>query len=163
MKTIFIARHAKSSWDDSSLPDVVRPLNPRGKKACKAMGSHLFKLRELPDLIISSPATRAYHTALELASGMGYRARNIEVDPAIYYDGEHGVTEALRCMDDEHDSVCIVGHEPICSDVIYRLCGEMTGKFATGSVYKISMDIDSWQAIEDGRGRKVYFISPKQL
>jgi len=29
-KTLYIARHAKSSWDDMSLSDFERPLNARG-------------------------------------------------------------------------------------------------------------------------------------
>jgi phosphohistidine phosphatase len=30
MKTLFLVRHAKSSWDDMALPDKDRPLNDRG-------------------------------------------------------------------------------------------------------------------------------------
>ena len=32
MKTLFLVRHAKSSWDDTALPDKDRPLNDRGKR-----------------------------------------------------------------------------------------------------------------------------------
>ena len=31
MKTLFLIRHAKSSWDDTALPDKDRPLNDRGE------------------------------------------------------------------------------------------------------------------------------------
>ena len=30
MKTLFLIRHAKSSWDDTALPDKDRPLGDRG-------------------------------------------------------------------------------------------------------------------------------------
>jgi len=32
MKTLYIIRHAKSSWDDINLDDFDRSLNKRGKK-----------------------------------------------------------------------------------------------------------------------------------
>ena len=32
MKTIILARHAKSSWKDPGLDDFDRPLNKRGKR-----------------------------------------------------------------------------------------------------------------------------------
>ena len=37
MKTIFLLRHAKSSWDDVRLDDFDRPLSSRGIKSCKKM------------------------------------------------------------------------------------------------------------------------------
>ena len=36
MKTLYILRHAKSDWGDSSLKDFDRPLNERGRKAAPA-------------------------------------------------------------------------------------------------------------------------------
>ena len=38
MKTIYLLRHAKSSWDDDSLSDFVRPLNERGLRTAPFMG-----------------------------------------------------------------------------------------------------------------------------
>jgi phosphohistidine phosphatase len=127
------------------------------------MGKHLASLHERPDLIISSPATRAYHTALNIADILGYRAKDIAVDPAIYYSGEPGVLNALRKVDDKHRSVFIFGHEPTCSEVIYHLCGQMTRKFATCSVFKIELDLKHWTEIGQKQGKKVFFISPKEI
>jgi phosphohistidine phosphatase len=38
MKTLFLIRHAKSSWDDTALPDKDRPLDDRGKRDAPKMG-----------------------------------------------------------------------------------------------------------------------------
>src|SRR5205823_3269897 len=62
MKTLLLLRHAKSSWDDSSLRDFDRPLAPRGKRDAPSMGRVLKEQGPLPDLIISSPAVRAKET-----------------------------------------------------------------------------------------------------
>ncbi len=163
MKTVYIIRHAKSSWEDAELPDVVRPLNPRGKKASNAMGHYLAKLHDKPDLIVSSPATRAYHTAVNMSRVLGYRQRNIIVQPAIYFEGEQGVFNTIRHMEDAYESVFIIGHEPTCSEVIYSLCGEMVVKFSTGAVFKMQLNIDKWKDIYEAKGKKIYFITPKEL
>ncbi len=55
-KTLYIARHAKSSWDDASLSDFERPLNKRGKRDAPFMAEKLKELGVKPDLILSSPA-----------------------------------------------------------------------------------------------------------
>ena len=62
MKKLLIMRHAKSDWG-SGLADHERPLNKRGTKAAAAMGKALAAMEEIPDLVISSTATRAATTA----------------------------------------------------------------------------------------------------
>ena len=62
-KTLYIARHAKSSWDDMSLSDFERTLNARGKRDAPFMANILKEKGITPDLILSSPAKRAKKTA----------------------------------------------------------------------------------------------------
>ena len=59
MKTIILVRHAKSSWDDFTIPDFDRPLNDRGKRDAPVMAARLKEHGLSPDLLLSSPARRA--------------------------------------------------------------------------------------------------------
>lgn len=61
-KTLYIARHAKSSWKDMSLSDFERPLNARGKRDAPFMANLLKGKGIHPELILSSPAKRAKKT-----------------------------------------------------------------------------------------------------
>ena len=63
MKTLYLIRHAKSSWDDSTLTDFERPLNERGINDAPKMGKLLKEKNIIPELLISSPANRAISTA----------------------------------------------------------------------------------------------------
>jgi phosphohistidine phosphatase len=63
MKTLFILRHAKSSWNEPDLSDFERPLNRRGLEAAPLIGETMKKNQFQPDLIVSSPAKRAAQTA----------------------------------------------------------------------------------------------------
>ena len=67
MKTLFLIRHAKSSWDDAVLPDRDRPLDDRGERDVAKMGKRLVARNVKADLIMSSPAKRALATAEVIA------------------------------------------------------------------------------------------------
>jgi phosphohistidine phosphatase len=84
MKTLFLVRHAKSSWDDPALPDQDRPLNDRGKRDTPKMAERLAKRDVKPDLILSSPAMRALMTAEIIANKLDYKRKDIVVDDRLY-------------------------------------------------------------------------------
>ena len=68
MKTLYIVRHAKSSWDHPGLGDDQRPLLEKGKKRTKYVVDYFLENNCRPDLIISSHAVRAFETAKIIAA-----------------------------------------------------------------------------------------------
>ena len=82
MKTLFLLRHAKSSWSDEGLADFDRPLNERGKKAAPYMGKMIAEIGYSPALIISSTAKRARKTAKKFAKAGNFK--NVALDERIY-------------------------------------------------------------------------------
>ncbi len=64
MKTLFILRHAKSSWDNADSADFDRPLNKRGLETAPLVGETIRRNNFQIDSIISSPAKRAEQTAI---------------------------------------------------------------------------------------------------
>ena len=63
MKTLVVLRHAKSSWD-YPVDDIDRPLSFNGIRRIKKMVNNNKYIFTKTDLIYSSPANRASHTAL---------------------------------------------------------------------------------------------------
>ncbi|MCA9071607.1 MAG: histidine phosphatase family protein, partial [Planctomycetaceae bacterium] len=84
MKTLFLMRHAKSSWKDESLPDHDRPLNKRGKRDAPRMGQLLLEQGVHPDRWLSSTALRARRTAELLAETLQF-AGEIEFRSELYH------------------------------------------------------------------------------
>ena len=80
MKTLYLVRHAKSSWKYPNLDDFERPLNKRGRKNAPFMGRILKKLKAVPDLVISSPANRAATTARIIADMIDYPLEKIQFE-----------------------------------------------------------------------------------
>src|SRR3954452_6523815 len=62
MKTLLLLRHAKSSHDDSTIQDIDRRLNERGRNDAILIGKYLHQKKVHLDLALSSPATRARQT-----------------------------------------------------------------------------------------------------
>ena len=71
MKRLIVLRHAKSSWDEPNLDDFDRPLNARGWKAARRMGTELKRRDMQFDLALASPALRVRETLNGLADGYG--------------------------------------------------------------------------------------------
>jgi phosphohistidine phosphatase len=63
MRTLYLIRHAKSSWDDLSIDDFDRPLNKKGKNDIRLMSKRLKEKNIFPDIIISSSAKRTKKTS----------------------------------------------------------------------------------------------------
>ena len=108
-KTLYIARHAKSSWDDASLSDFERPLNKRGKRDAPFMAEKLKELGVKPDLILSSPAQRAKTTAKHYHEALGSK---LEFDERIYEASLMSLIYLIQEQFEKVDSLMIVGHNP---------------------------------------------------
>lgn len=166
MKYLTLIRHAKSSWDHPDLDDMVRPLNQRGKEASTLMGHHLKSLKLKPDVIISSPATRALHTALNISSWLGFNSGRMDIDKSVYFGGTKAMVEKIAALDElpvNPDEVFLFGHEPYMSELVHKLTGDELEKFPTCGVYRIVWETESWAEALRKSGVKDLFITPKML
>jgi phosphohistidine phosphatase len=112
MKTLYLVRHAKSSWKYPNLDDFERPLNKRGRKNAPFMGTILKKLKVAPDLLISSPANRAAITARIIAAKINYPLEKIRYRESIYEFSEDALIHVIKQIDDSVNKAMIVGHNP---------------------------------------------------
>jgi phosphohistidine phosphatase len=111
MKTLYIIRHAKSSWKDMTLDDFDRPLNKRGKKDVVTMGRRLKERGVSPDIILSSPAKRAKETTKALSKEIGYDKKIKYID-AIYEASPDTLEKILDSVDEKYETVFLIGHNP---------------------------------------------------
>ena len=85
MKTLYIVRHAKSSWDHPGLEDHQRPLLEKGKKRTRYIIDYLLKNESKPGIIISSHAVRAHETAKIIANAFNYPENEIVISKNLYF------------------------------------------------------------------------------
>jgi phosphohistidine phosphatase len=110
MKTLLLVRHAKSSRDPPGLPDEDRPLAGRGERDAPKMGQRLAKRDVEPDLILSSPASRALATAKLFAAKLHYKPKGIVVERRLCPGRLEELLAMIEELDDKLDTVMLFGH-----------------------------------------------------
>ncbi len=163
MKTLLILRHAKSSWKFPDLSDHDRPLNRQGKRDAPRMGKTLKERGLVPDLVISSTATRAKDTASAVAKHSGYKGKRIRFE-SLYAAEPGAYLAVLRELTDNYQRVLIVGHNPGVEELIELLTGEIH-MVPTCTLAQIEFDIEKWSdtlhRLTD-RGRLVEILKPDE-
>jgi len=156
MKTLFILRHAKSSWDDPDLADFDRPLNDRGRKAAPFMGRLMQRNGFVPSVILSSPALRARETAMLVKADAASNAE-MEFEDRIYEASPQTLLQVASGIDNRYESAMIVGHNPGMEGFIRFLTGKLES-MPTAALAVIDLDISKWEQIdaESGRLRKIF-------
>jgi len=161
MKTLFLVRHAKSSRDDSAMPDKDRPLNDRGKRDAPKMGERLAKRDVKPDLVLSSPATRALTTAEIIAKKLDYKVKDIVVDERLYAVGADDLLDVVRQLGDKLGRVMLVGHNPELTELAHRLSSKITD-MPTCAVAEFTFDAKSWSNVGKDKPATVVLDYPKR-
>jgi phosphohistidine phosphatase len=162
MKTLFLLRHAKSSWDDTSLPDRERPLEPRGERNAAKMSRRWSQRHAKPDLIMSSPAARALATANVVAQGQDYKTKNIAVDDRLYAATVHALLAVIQALDDRLDRVMRVGHNPAgFMELAHHFSSEIT-HMSTCALAELKFEADSWGGIGQAKPSRTILDLPKR-
>lgn len=162
MKTLYLVRHAKSSWDDPTLPDFDRPLNGRGKVNAPFMGK-LLKERQIKiDLILSSSAKRAKKTAEIFAKELNYDIHHIVFEESIYEASVPVLLQLIQKQDDAVEDMMLFGHNPSLTDFVNLLTDSWIDNIPTTGVCAIHFQIKHWQDIKPKSGTLHFFEYPKK-
>ncbi|MES2709620.1 MAG: histidine phosphatase family protein [Verrucomicrobiota bacterium] len=165
MKRLTLIRHAKSSHDNPAMRDFDRPLNARGRRDAPAIGRHLDETHDfLPDLVLSSPATRAITTARMIAKETALDEWAIRQDERIYEAPVSSLAAVVRELSDHFQHVAIFGHNPGMEDFTNWLCGHpaVTG-FRTGGVVFLELDLESWSGLHAGTAVLKDYLFPAMI
>lgn len=165
MKTLYLVRHAKSSWEDLTIEDYERPLISKGTQRAKKVAEHLRGKGVKPDLIISSHAVRAYETARIFAGKLGFPEKEILIDEDLYFSGAEAMENIMYGLDDKLKSVILVGHNPDMTRFanIFLREGEKIDYLPTSGVVSVLFHTKEWQKIMLAKREIPFIIIPKTL
>jgi phosphohistidine phosphatase len=165
---LVLLRHAKSSWDDSGLPDEDRPLAPRGERAADRMRAYLAAEPVEPDLVLCSSALRARQTLARVLPSLGTELE-LRIEPRLYTFDDDVLAERLRLVPADVSTVLLVGHNPALQDLSLRLADrgerldELSLRYPTGALAEITFAVGSWGTLVDARGELTRFVGPAAL
>ncbi len=163
VKTLYLLRHAKSSWSNPELDDQQRPLNKRGNHDAPVMGERFGTHEEIPDLILCSPALRARSTAELFARACGFPVDNIIEQPDLYFSGTGAIENIIVSQDDQYRSQMLVLHNPDINAFVNSINSTpYISNVSTSGLVKFISYIDHWYDWSGSNARFEYFDYPKK-
>lgn len=147
MKTLYLVRHGKSDWDQMDSNDLERPLKKRGIDNSVEMADRMKEDGQIPDVLICSPAVRAFETAKLFSEGLGLRSDQFKVNERLYLPDFSTILKVILYLDNAHQSAMLVGHEPSLSTCINYIINDPIEKVVTGSVTRLEFDTNDWRDV----------------
>lgn len=160
MKSILLIRHAKSSWD-FNVEDFDRPLNHRGETDAPAMAKRLLKKDVKIDAFVSSPAKRAFSTAVHFANVYDEKKKNIIVVPSLYEAGVNEFFNAIEGLDSDLKHIALFSHNPGITAFANKLTSTFIDDMPTCAVFAVKADIKKWVDFEAVKKEFWFFDYPK--
>jgi phosphohistidine phosphatase len=163
MKTLYIVRHAKSSWDFPELSDLERPIIEKGIYNTKKMAKELNDKKVVVDHMISSHAKRALETAKIIAAGINYPIEKIEISKNIYEHTDDDILDMISGVDNDMISLMVFGHNPTFTQLANRFLDEPIELLPTSGVISITFETNNWLEITKVKHKTNFMLFPKQL
>jgi phosphohistidine phosphatase len=168
MRTLYLLRHAKSSWDDHTLADHDRPLASRGIRATPYIADHMREAGIVPDVLLCSSARRTRET-LELLGDAVPTECEVHVEDGLYGAPADTLLERLRALPGSVHRAMLIGHNPALQQLALLLAGSgdrlgrMTEKFPTAALATLDASIERWPDLAQGCARLTGFVRPADL
>jgi len=166
-KTLYLLRHAKSSWEDPTLPDRDRPLAPRGRRASKAIAEHLRRQRSTPRLVLCSSSERTRETLKRISAGLGGGVE-VRIEERLYTASVCDLLQRLHEVDARVDSVMLIGHYPALQELALSLARtgvdlrRLREKFPTAGLATLALR-GAWDELAPEDAELIAFVTPREL
>ncbi len=161
-RKLFIIRHGKSSWDNEGLNDIDRPLAERGILSANEMATRLKEMRLVPELILTSPASRALNTALIMSRVWALEAGDLQIHDPIYMAYVSEIEQVIAGIPNEVCGLAIFGHNPTFTEYANQFLQEPIDNLPTAGVVIITFDTDRWSGIGRTDVKDTYVDYPKR-
>ncbi len=146
-KLLFIVRHGKSSWDQTSLSDIDRPLKDRGVKDAYDMANRILKKGIHPDSILSSPALRALHTSIIFSRVLDFPVNEIIINQDLYLSEPDRILTIINETNNSINSLMVFGHNPALTELVNYLSELDIDNLPTAGLVMLRFQSDNWKGI----------------
>lgn len=162
MKTLILTRHAKSSWNSDSSTDFERPLNKRGIDDAPIMATRLTAYGQLPQLVVSSNATRALQTAELLMRELAMEKTLLTTTDAIYEAPARALIDHIKQLPEHADIVMMIGHNPGMSSTCNYLSKEADVQMSTLAMVCMELEVGEWEDVYPDCAIMKWYDYPKK-
>ena len=166
-RELLILRHGKAVKNTAG-DDFIRPITDKGKRGSQRMGVWLWQKNIRPDVILSSPAERAYVSAQKLCKAMGEDAASIVTDRRLYRADLKSLLAVLAETPKKKQRILLVGHNPGLVELLLYLLGGKTplpddGKLLPMAALARLVMPNNWKKLEFGAAQLKSLTRPDDL
>jgi phosphohistidine phosphatase len=159
-KILHVVRHAKSSWDFDGTADIDRTLKEKGIRNAYSVSRKMKLSNPVPEKILTSPATRALHTAVIFARVFEYPLSKLEINQTLYESSAGSITDMLRALDENIKSVMIFGHNPDFTELVNTFIKSPIENLPTSGAATLEFNAARWKDINRNTLVKEILIFP---
>tara|TARA_B100001113_G_scaffold269477_1_gene224212 strand:+ start:655 stop:1134 length:480 start_codon:yes stop_codon:yes gene_type:complete len=159
MKELVILRHAKSNRT-YGVNDINRPLSQLGIERIQKKSHQKSEFFINTEVIISSPAIRALHTAIIVIRELGISMEKLIIDEQLYTFFGYSIIDYVYALDERWSKVVLVGHNPAFTELVNHFSDASINHLRTSGFAKISFNEDQWSNLFKG---KVVFGQKKNV
>lgn len=154
-------RHAQSADKQPGQTDKERELTVQGIRDSIKIGSWLNTQKIIPDVIVSSTATRAKATSGLLLDTLKLMPEKIQLNEELYDASVRTFLKEITQLEDTLNHVVCVGHNPAISYLAEYITKAEIGDLPPGGLVIIQFDILLWQKIGEASGKFVKLVTPE--
>jgi phosphohistidine phosphatase len=151
VRSLYLIRHAEAVSAFQSSSDYSRNLSDEGIITSSQLGAKIKLSGFVPDLILSSPATRARQTIENIVQAAGFTV-SVNFDEDIYEASVGTMLKKVNQISSDVRNAIIVGHNPTISFFAEYLTNDLIGNVSPGQLVKISFGADYWGMVSKGSG-----------
>jgi len=161
-RRLFIIRHGKSSWDHMNLDDIDRPLAERGTRNAAEMAKRLQDKALVPELILSSPASRALNTALIMLRTWGLDPGNLQIHDKLYDASVKEIEQVVSTAPSGITHLAVYGHNPSFTLYGNQFLEDPLDNLPTAGVVIVTLESEGWKGIGRNQVKETYVDYPKR-
>ncbi len=171
-RILYLQRHAKSSWADTGLDDHERPLNGRGRDACRRLARHWRKADIRPEMVLCSDAARTRETFERIAERLKAEPPPVTFVPALYLAEPETILEVVAAQPAKLHRLMVVGHNPGLEELAQLMIGDgdpadvgrLVDKFPTGALATLDFGAArGWRDLKPRAARLTAYVIPAEL
>lgn len=160
MKSLFLIRHAKSSWD-TPVQDINRSISQRGIKDAHLIASRLVKLIPKSFIVWSSKAKRAVETAYIFSEYFSIPFETIYFKDDLYTFDDVNLLKIIKKCKNEHDNLILFGHNEAITNFVNKFGDLYIENVPTSGVVVLQFETDNWEKIS--KGKTITTLFPSQF
>jgi phosphohistidine phosphatase len=161
MKKIIFVRHGRAEEGSSSFPDFERSLTTRGKNVSEQMALLMKEKEKDKVLLITSPAFRAYETALIFSRVLSSDPDKVIIKNDLYSHATlNSFAEIIENVRDDINVIIFFGHNPSFTEIADRLSKNGCDFLPKSGIVCLKFKTDTWKGIVREKGTTEYYMKP---